>query len=332
MPLPPPLEPPHAARATAQPTVTTALNVLILHMRAGGKIGAGVVAVLVACSLAAPLWAENVAHTGPNTTHVTERVYGKPVISRQSVPIGPTWRARFFLGADPEGRDVMVRLLYGGRTSLLIAAAASILTALLACLAGFAAGWSRGPLDALISRGLDAVWAFPAILLAGSLATALTLGGVRVGPVTIGAGSKLVPILVIGLVSVPYFARPLRAEVRTLREREFVTAARALGASSPRILLREVAPNVVPTLSALVPVVLANALLLEAGLSFLGVGVQPPDPSWGTLIADGVDRITTAPQLAIATGLALVATVLAVNALAPGARRAADPRTRAALL
>src|SRR3954467_11420659 len=115
MPLPPPLEPPHAARAIAQATVITALNVLILHMRTGGKIGAGVVAVLVACSLAAPLWAENVAHTGPNTTHVTESVYGQPVISRQGVPIGPTWRSRFFLGADPEGRDVMVRLLYGGR-------------------------------------------------------------------------------------------------------------------------------------------------------------------------------------------------------------------------
>jgi peptide/nickel transport system permease protein len=285
-----------------------------------------VVAVLVACSLGAPLWAENVAHTGPDTTHVTERVYGKPVISRQSVPIGPTWRGRFFLGADPEGRDVMVRLLYGGRTSLLIGAGASLLTALLACLAGFAAGWSRGPLDALISRGLDALWAFPAILLAGSLGTALTLGGLRVGPIAIDAGSKLLPVLVIGLVSVPYFARPLRAEVRALREREFVTAARALGAGGPRILAREVAPNVVPTLTALLPVVVANSLLLEAALSFLGVGVQAPDPSWGTLIADGTDRITTAPWLAVAPGLVLAATVLGVNLLASAGRRALDPR------
>jgi peptide/nickel transport system permease protein len=295
-------------------------------MRAGGKIGVAVVAVLVACSLAAPLWAHHVAHTGPNTTHVTDRVYGQDVISRASIPIGPTWRGRFFLGADPEGRDVMVRLLYGGRTSLLIAASASLLTALLACIAGFAAGWSRGPLDAVISRGLDAVWAFPAILLAGSLGTALTLGGVRIGPLTIDAGSKLVPILVIGLVSVPYFARPVRAEVKALREREFVAAARSLGASGPRILAREVAPNVVPTLAALLPVVVANALLLEAGLSFLGVGVQPPDASWGTLIADGVERITTAPQLAIAPGLVLAATVLAVNLLASAGRRALDPR------
>jgi peptide/nickel transport system permease protein len=285
-----------------------------------------VVAVLVACSLAAPLWAENVARTGPNTTHVTERAYGQPVISRESVPIGPTWRGRFFLGADPEGRDVMVRLLYGGRTSLLIGAAASLLTALLACLAGFAAGWSRGPLDALVSRGLDALWAFPAILLAGSLGTALTLGGLRVGPIAIGAASKLLPVLVIGLVSVPYFARPLRAEVRALREREFVTAARALGAGAPRILAREVAPNVVPTLTALLPVVVANSLLLEAALSFLGVGVQAPDPSWGTLIADGTDRITTAPWLAVAPGLVLAATVLGVNLLAGAGRRALDPR------
>src|SRR5207237_566778 len=132
-------------------------------------------------------WADQVAHTGPNTTHVTELAYGRHVISRQSVPIGPTWRARFFLGADPDGRDVMVRLLYGGRTSLLIAAAASLLTMLLACAAGFAAGWSHGPVDAFVSRGLDALWAFPAILLAGSLGTALTLGGLRIGPLTIDA-------------------------------------------------------------------------------------------------------------------------------------------------
>ena len=267
------------------------------------------------------------AHTGPNETHVTERVYGKPVVSRQGVPIGPTWRAKFFLGADPDGRDVMVRLLYGGRTSLLIAAAASLLTIVLACLAGFAAGWSRGALDAIVSRGLDALWAFPAILLAGSLGTALTLGGLKVGPVTIGAGSHLLPVLVIGFVSVPYFARPLRAEVRALRRSEFVTAARALGAGGPRILAREVAPNVLPTLSALLPVVVANSLLLEAALSFLGVGVQAPDPSWGTLIADGTERITTAPWLAIAPGLVLAVTVLCVNLLATAGRRALDPRS-----
>jgi peptide/nickel transport system permease protein len=295
-------------------------------MRTGGKIGLATVVVLVACSLAAPLWADHVAHTGPNATHVTERVYGQPVISRQGVPIGPTWRSRFFLGADPEGRDVMVRLLYGGRTSLLIGAGASLVTALLACLAGFAAGWSRGPLDALVSRALDALWAFPAILLAGSLGTALTLGGLRAGPITIDAGSKLLPVLVIGLVSVPYFARPLRAEVRALREREFVTAARALGAGGPRILAREVAPNVAPTLTALLPVVVANSLLLEAALSFLGVGVQAPDPSWGTLIADGTDRITTAPWLALAPGVVLAATVLGANLLATAGRRALDPR------
>jgi peptide/nickel transport system permease protein len=298
----------------------------------GGKIGAAVVVVLVVASLAAPLWADSVAHTGPNTTHVSEQVGGRDVISRAGIPIGPTWHGRFFLGADPEGRDVMVRLLYGGRTSLLIAFAASLLTALFACLAGLLAGWSRGPLDAFISRGLDAVWAFPAILLAGSLGTALTLGGVSLGPLTIDAGSKLVPILVIGLVSVPYFARPLRAEVRSLRGQEFVTAARGLGASGPRILAREVAPNLVPTLAALTPVVIANALLLEAGLSFLGVGVQAPDPSWGTLIADGVDRITTAPQLALAPGLVLAATVLGVNMLAAAGRRALDPRAAAALV
>src|SRR3954465_10647566 len=207
MPLPPPPEPPHAASASAQATVITALNVLILRMRAGGKIGVAVVAVLAGCCLAAPIWADQGAHTGPNTTHATERVYAQPVISRHGVPIGPTWRAKFFLGADSEGRDVMVRLLYGGRTSLLIAAGASLLTALLACLAGFAAGWSGGAFDATVSRGLDALWAFPAILLAGSLGTALTLGGLRIGPVAIDAGSKLLPGPGTGLASGPHFRR-----------------------------------------------------------------------------------------------------------------------------
>jgi peptide/nickel transport system permease protein len=301
-------------------------------MGTGGKIGVVVVTLLAAASLAAPLWADSVAHTGPNTTHVTERAYGHDVISTAGIPIGPTWQGRFFLGADPEGRDVMVRLLYGGRTSLLIALGAALLTVVLATVAGLAAGWSRGALDAVISRGLEAVWAFPAILLAGSLGTALTLGGLRLGPITIDAGSKLLPILVIGVVSVPYFARPLRAEVRALREREFVAAARGLGASAPRILGREVAPNLVPTLAALAPVVVANALLLEAALSFLGVGVQPPDPSWGSLIAEGVERITTAPQIAIAPGLVLAATVVGVNLLAVAARRALDPRDAAGLV
>lgn len=294
------------------------------------KTGATLLAVLVAACLAAPLWAGSVAHTGLNATHVTERVDGHDVVSLGGVPIGPTWHGRFFLGADPEGRDVMVRLLYGGRASLLIGLSAALLTALLACVAGFAAGWSRGPLDAVISRTLEATWAFPAILLAGSLGTALTLGGLDLGLFTIDAGSKLVPIVVIGLVSVPYFARPLRAEVRALREREFVVAAEGLGASGPRILMREVAPNLVPTLTAFAPVVVANSLLLEAGLSFLGVGVQAPDPSWGNLIAEGVERISTAPQLALAPGLVLTATVLSVNLLASAARRSLDPRAEAA--
>jgi peptide/nickel transport system permease protein len=296
------------------------------------RAGAVLLAVLVAACLAAPLYAHHVAHTGPNDTHVTEQTHGQDVVSEQGVPIGPTWRGEYFLGADPEGRDVLVRLLYGGRTSLAIAAAAAALTALLATVAGFAAGWSRGATDAIVTRALDALWAFPGILLAGSLGTALTLGGLDLGPITIDAGSKLIPILVIGVVSVPYFARPLRAEVKTLRNQDFVAAAQGLGASGPHILRNEIAPNVVPTLTALAPIAMANALLLEAGLSFLGVGVQPPDPSWGTLIADGVERITTAPQLAVAPGIAVTATVLATNLLARGARTKADPRTRTALV
>jgi peptide/nickel transport system permease protein len=203
-------------------------------------------------------------------------------------------------------------------TSLLVAFCAALLTIALATVSGLVAGLSRGVADGVISRSLEALWAFPAILLAGALGTALAVDGVRIGPFELGPRSLVLPVFVIGLVSVPYFARPLRAEVRTLRDRDFVVAARAIGAGPGRILAREILPNVGGLVLAVAPVILANALLLEAALSFIGVGVQAPDASWGTLIAEGVDRIETAPQLAIAPGVALLATVLGANLVARG--------------
>jgi peptide/nickel transport system permease protein len=287
--------------------------------------------VLVAAALAAPAWKE-VAKTDPFANHVTDQITvdgeKKDVVSPDGRPIGPTWQSKFFLGADLNGRDIMVRLLYGGRNSLLIGVSAALITALLSVVVGLVAGYFRGWVDAVVARTLDVIWAFPVVLLGVALGTALALGGLQVGPLTIEGESKLVPILVIAVVYVPYMARPIRGEVLALREREFVEAARAQGAGPLRIMFSEILPNLTTTIVVFLPLMVANAILLEAALSFLGAGVRPPEPSWGTMIDDGVDRIVSAPHLAIAPGVMLVLTVLALNVFGDGVRDALDPRAR----
>jgi len=291
--------------------------------------------LLVSACMAAPLWAGQVAHTTPAENHLSDTIVidakRTNVVALDGVPIGPTWRARFFLGADGNGRDTMVRLLYGGRNSLLIGVSAALLTTLVALVLGLVAGYFRGIADAVIARALDVIWAFPAIILAVALGVALTLGGLQIGPVTIPAGSKLIAILIIGAVTVPYLARPIRAEVLLLRERDFVEAARAQGAGPLRIMRSELLPNVVPTLIVFFPLLVANAILLEAALSYLGAGIQPPEASWGTMISDGIDSILSAVHLTLVPGGMLVATVLSLNVFADGVRDAVDPRARVRL-
>jgi peptide/nickel transport system permease protein len=288
--------------------------------------------VIVAICLAAPYWAHHVAHTDAYKNHLTDTVKvggkTKDVVAPNGVPIGPTWHGRFFLGADANGRDIAVRLLYGGRTSLLIGAGAALLTTLLSIVAGTIAGYFRGGVDTIISRGLDLIWAYPVVLLGVALGTALSLGGLKIGPIEVQADSKLIPILIIAVVYVPYMARPLRGQVLALREKEFVEAARAQGAGQLRIMFSEILPNLSSTIVVFFPLMVANAILLEAALSFLGAGVRPPTPSWGTMIGDGVDKIVTGPHLAIVPGLMLVLTVLALNVFGDGVRDAFDPRAR----
>jgi peptide/nickel transport system permease protein len=288
--------------------------------------------VIVALCLAAPYWASHVAHTDPNRNHLTDtiKVGGetKNVVSPSGIPIGPTWRGRFFLGADDNGRDIAVRLLYGGRTSLLIGAGAALLTTLLAIIAGTIAGYFRGWPDSVIARILDVIWAYPVVLLGVALGTALSLGGLKIGPIEIQGDSLLIPIFIIAVVYVPYMARPLRGQVLALREKEFVEAARAEGAGPLRIMFSEVLPNLSSTIVVFFPLMVANAILLEAALSFLGAGVRPPAPSWGTMIGAGVDRIISGPHLAIVPGVMLVLTVLSLNVFGDGVRDAFDPRAK----
>jgi peptide/nickel transport system permease protein len=288
--------------------------------------------VIVLTSLAAPIWAKDVAHTGPLKNHLTEQIKvkgkTKDVVSPDGIPIGPTYRGKFFLGADQNGRDTAVRLLYGGRNSLLIGISAALITALFSVIVGTLAGYFGGVTDTVISRSLDIIWAYPVILLGVALGTALSLGGLHVGPISIASDSKLIPILIIALVYIPYMGRPLRGQVLSLREKEFVEAAEAQGAGSWRIMFQEIVPNLTSTVIVFLPLMIANAILLEAALSFVGAGIQPPDPSWGSMISEGVKTILTGPHLAIVPGIMLVLTVLSLNVFGDGVRDAIDPRAR----
>lgn len=244
-------------------------------------------------------------------------------------PIGPTWQlGNYFLGADNQGRDVMARLLYGGLNSLLIAGASTILTLVLAALIGLAAGFFGGFTDTVLSRILDVLWAFPVYLLAISLSIVLIAHGISVGPITIESGSLWLPIFIIGLVYIPYVARPVRGQVLSLRESEFVLAAIGLGVPSHRILFRDILPNVSTTLIVFVPLMMALNMLTESALSFLSIGVQPPDASWGTIIQDGQGLLYSRPWVALAPGIAIVITVLSLNVLGDGLRDALDPRSK----
>lgn len=287
---------------------------------------------LVAAAVAAPLWATQVADSGPSEIHISEQVEvdGKrvDVVAPDGQPLGPTWSGHFFLGADAKGRDVMVRVLYGARNSLLIGVGAALATVLLGAFLGMLAGYVGGLVDAVVSGAADVLWAFPGILLGVALGAALAAGGLELGPVHIPAGSLLITVIVITAGALPYVVRPVRAQARSLRERDFVLAARGVGMGPSRIVWRELLPNVAPTLIVLFPLMVGNAIQLEAALAFLGIGIQPPEASWGTLIDDGVQRISSAPWLALVPGAFLIATVLALNLLGDGVRRALDPHGR----
>jgi peptide/nickel transport system permease protein len=294
--------------------------------------------VMVAACVAAPLWANQVADTGPNENHLSDtiRVDGETVnvVGLDGVPIGPQYfkaDGKFFLGADPNGRDIMVRLLYGGRNSLAIGLTAALITTLLSILLGTLAGYFRGWVDVVIRTLLDIMWSFPVIILGVALGVALALGGFQLWFINVSGDSLWIPILIIGLVYVPYMSRPVRGQVLSLREKEFVEAARSQGAGPVRIMFTEVVPNLASTILVFFTLLIANAVLLEAALSFLGAGVRPPTASWGTMIDDGVTRISTAPHLAIVPGLMLVLTVLSLNVFGDGVRDALDPRAKVRL-
>jgi peptide/nickel transport system permease protein len=296
----------------------------------------GLFLAIVLFVLAAPLWANHVAHTGPNATHTLEKVEVggelREVVDPEGRPLGPLWLGgggKFFLGADGRlGRDQMVRLMYGGRASLFIGLAAALITTLLATILGLIAGYYRGWADTAISRAMDVVWAFPVALLAIALGLSLAIGGLQIGPLQLSGSSIWIPILIIGFVFTPYMARPIRGEVLALREQDFVEAAVAQGAGPLRVMFGELLPNLLSTIVVFFALNVANSMLLEASLSFLGVGVQPPNTSWGTMIGSGFELLTSAPLLTLVPGAMILLTVLAVNVFADGLRDALDPKSK----
>jgi peptide/nickel transport system permease protein len=294
----------------------------------GSLFFGGLFLVIVVLCLLAPAYSSDIAQTGPNDNHISETIKvggkAKDVINAIGLPIGPTWHSKFFLGADPNGRDIAVRLLYGGRNSLEVGAVATLITMVLATIIGVLAGYFRGWVDGLLTRALDVIWAYPVYILGVALGVSLALGGI--GP--LHGNSLLVPAFVIGVVFVPYVAKPIRGQVLGLREREYIDAARVQGMSNLRIMANEILPNVASTIIVFIPLMLANSILLEAGLSYLGAGVQPPNPSWGTMISDGVHTIPAAIHLTLVPGIMLVVAVLSINVFGDGVRDALDPRAK----
>ena len=302
-------------------------------------VSALVLALILLASLAAPLYASYVSRTDPFRSTLSGKIEidGKRVKIMQAsteglglgvTPIGPTWRAQYLLGADAQGRDVAARLLYGGRNSLLIAGAATLICLVLAALVGISAGFFGGVTDMILSRILDILWAFPVYLLAISLSIVLISRGITIGPIVINSGSLLLPIGIIGIIYVPYIARPVRGRVLALRNSEFVLAARGLGIPRWRILFKDILPNVAPTLIVYIPLMMALNIVTESALSFLSIGVQAPDASWGTIIQDGQTLLYSRPMIALAPGLAIVLTVLSLNVFGDSVRDALDPRTK----
>ncbi len=296
--------------------------------------------IVVACALA-PVYAHHVAHTGPDDNHVTDTVK----VGNKEVPVmalnqggrigvtilGPTWwhaGGKFVLGADGNGRDVAVRVLYGGRNSLKVGIGSALICTLLSIVLALLAGYNGGWADWLITRFFDLIWAFPVILLAIALGSALAINGLHWGPINIGTGSLWIPTLVISYVLIPYVGRPLRGQILSLREKEFVEASISQGAKPLRVMFAEILPNIASSVLVFFTLIIANNILTEAALSFLGAGVQPPNPSWGTLISEGQTRLTTAPWLTLVPGLAIVLTVLSLNIFGDGLRDALDPRAK----
>jgi peptide/nickel transport system permease protein len=233
--------------------------------------------------------------------------------------------ADHLLGVEPvTGRDLFSRILYGAQISLLVAFLSTLLCVFIGTVLGIVAGYKGGWVDTLISRAMDIFLAFPLMLFAIALVgvipdgvLGLTGNGLRIGVI----------VFIIGFFNWPYIARIVRGQTLSLREREFVEAARSLGASNRHILFKEILPNLVTPIIVYSTLLIPTNILFEAALSFLGVGINPPTPSWGKMLSDAVSQYANAPYFVVFPGLAIFITVLAFNLFGDGLRDAFDPKT-----
>jgi peptide/nickel transport system permease protein len=283
--------------------------------------GAGVVIFLVLVAIFAPLIVKLVGHP-PNEFHQTL------IDPSLQIPKGKfggiSWSYPF--GLEPvNGRDLFSRIIYGSRISLLIASLATMLSVVLGSVLGVVSGYLGGWVDTLISRSMDVFLAFPLLVFA------IALAGVVPDKAFGLKGDTLriaLLVFIIGFFNWPYVGRIIRGQTLSLREREFVDAARSLGARSPYIIFRELLPNLVAPILVYSTLLIPTNILFEAALSFLGVGVRPPTPTWGGMLADATHWYQIAPYFMVFPGLAIFVTVLAFNLFGDGLRDALDPRAR----
>jgi peptide/nickel transport system permease protein len=257
----------------------------------------------VILALAAPLISRLVGH-GPDTQYRTTG------LTPDGLPVGPS--RTFLLGTDNLGRDILVRIAYGARISLLVGVVSTLLAVVSGVVVGLVAGYSGGAVDTVLARFMDVVLSFPFLLFAIALVAV-------VGP------SLRVAILVIAFFSWAAVGRVIRGQTLSLREREFVEAARSLGASNLRIMFVDLLPNLTAPILVYTTLLIPVAIVFEATLSFLGLGVVPPTPSWGGMLADSLQYYQVAWWFVAFPGLALLATTLSFNLLGDSVRDALDP-------
>ncbi|MBI5835536.1 MAG: ABC transporter permease [Armatimonadetes bacterium] len=255
---------------------------------------------------------------------------GMPMPPGTTLTVGGA-RHTFWLGSDTLGRDLLTRLLFGARFSLSIGLLAMATAIGVGALVGLSAGYYRGRVEFVLMRLTDVMLTVPALILAIALVAVMPRGSLHFH--LLGAERELPRELinmfvVIGLVSWTGVARVVRSETLRVSAMEFVQAARALGCGHARVLFRHVLPNVLPTIVVLASLGAAGAIVMDAGLSYLGLGVRPPHPTWGKMIADGQPYLVTAPWMILAPGLAVVLVVLGFNLLGQGLQNALDPNRR----
>jgi peptide/nickel transport system permease protein len=269
--------------------------------------GAAILLVVTLCAVLAPV----IAPYHPNEQSISERFLPPVGVERE----GRGGTTAHWLGTDHLGRDILSRIVYGARISLLVGLSAVAISGTLGILLGLLAGYHGGRLDALIMRVADVQLAFPFILLAIAIVAVL------------GQGLRNV-IIVLGLAGWVVFARVVRGDVLSIRERDFILAARTIGASDRTILLRHLLPNVVTPVIVIASFTVANVIILEAALSFLGLGVEPAIPTWGAMLADGRQYLSVVWWPATLPGLAIMLTVLSINMIGDRLRDVLDPRLK----